>query len=100
MVGEGVLHEALKNPNISEIVIVNRKPLGIIHSRVKEILLPNFFDIGNKLNEVKTFDACLFCLGVSSVGMKKDLYEQLTYDLTLGFAKALINNNQIGRAHV
>ena len=93
MVGEGVLHEALLDKNVEQISVVNRRPVGYTDPRVKEIILPDFFNITHELEGIRDHDSCLFCLGVSSVGMDKDTYYQLTYTLTMNFARALINNN-------
>lgn len=93
MVGEGVLHEALQDSMVEKITVVNRRPVHYIHPKVEEIIIQDFLNIGEALSGLKEYDACLFCLGVSSVGMRKELYEQLTYDLTIQFAKAILVNN-------
>src|SRR5664279_584121 len=89
MVGEGVLHECLLSPDVDEVLVVTRRPTGIEHLKYSEYILNNFFDLSAVGNVFDDFDACFFCLGVSSVGMKKEEYEKMTYDLTIGFAKAL-----------
>ncbi len=93
MVGEGVLHEAINSPFVSQILVVNRKPCGVNHPKVNEFLLPDFLKPEEMRAAIKGYDACLFCLGVSSVGMNADEYKQKTYDLTLGFAKVLHEEN-------
>jgi uncharacterized protein YbjT (DUF2867 family) len=93
MVGEGVLHEAIQSPFVSQILVINRKPCGVSHPKVKEYLLPDFLKPEEMRETIKGYDACLFCLGVSSVGMKPDEYKQKTYDLTLGFANVLHDEN-------
>jgi len=95
MVGEGVLHEAIHSPFIKQILVINRKSCGISHPKVKEYLLADFLKPEELQHVVKGYDACLFCLGVSSVGMKPDEYKQKTYDLTLGFAKVLHEQNPL-----
>lgn len=95
MVGEGVLHECALNPDVEEILCVTRRPGNYRHSKKKEIVLENFFDVTPITQELKGYDACFFCLGVSSVGMKEPEYVRLTFDLTVGFAKRLseVNNS-------
>ncbi len=93
MVGEGVLHEAINSPFVSQILVINRKPCGVKHPKVMEYLLADFLKPEEIRDAIKGYDACLFCLGVSSVGMKADEYKQKTYDLTLGFAKILREEN-------
>ncbi len=95
MVGEGVLHECLLHEDVEQVLVVNRRPCGLVHPKLKEVLLPDFFQLKNIESELKGYDACFFCLGVSSVGMKEDEYSRLTYELTLNFAKTVssLNNN-------
>lgn len=97
MVGEGVLFECLQNPQVSEVLIVNRKHYELQHAKLKELIVPDFLQLGNFAEEVKGYDACFFCAGISSVGMKEEKYTQITYDTTLAFAKALaeVNNNMV-----
>ena len=93
MVGEGVMHECLKNPEITEVLIINRKPYGLTHSKLKEIIHSDFFDYSAIESQLIGYDACFFCLGVSSVGMNKDEYFKMTYTLTMHVAKALARHN-------
>ncbi len=93
MVGEGVLHEALLHPKIEAVLVVNRKPCGVVHPKLKEVICPDFFDLKPIEEQLKGYDACFFCLGVSSVGMKEPEYYKLTYTLTLGFAETLAQLN-------
>ena len=93
MVGEGVLHECLLSNHIAEVLVVNRRPCGITHPKLKEILHADFFDLSAIENGLKGYNACYFCLGVSSVGMPADTYYHLTYDLTLNFALMLSRLN-------
>lgn len=93
MVGEGVLHECLKHPLVEQVLIVSRKPLGVEHPKLKELIHTDFFDISAIEEQLKGYDACFFCLGVSSVGMQEPEYYRLTYTLTLGFAQTLARLN-------
>jgi nucleoside-diphosphate-sugar epimerase len=95
MVGEGVLFECLQNPNVSEVLIVNRRHYELQHPKLKELLVPDFRQLSNYAAQVTGYDACFFCAGVSSVGMKEEKYTLITYDTTLSFANSLlaVNNN-------
>lgn len=97
MVGEGVLHECLQHSLVDEVLIINRKPSGMQHPKLKEIIHADFFDITPIQDQLRGYDACFFCLGVSSVGMKEDEYYRLTYTLTLNFAGTLaaVNPNMV-----
>lgn len=94
MVGEGVLHECLTHPDVSEILLLNRKPSGIVHPKVKEILVPDFLDLSGLEGKISGYDACFFCLGVSSIGLSEEEYFKLSHTLTLGFGNLLVKTNQ------
>ena len=93
MVGEGVLQECLLSPDVEKVLVVSRRPYGITHPKLLEIIIQNFFDLSSIESSLSGYDACFFCLGVSSIGMKKELYKKMTYDLTMGFAKVLVKQN-------
>ncbi len=93
MVGEGVLHECLNDPRVEAVGIVNRTSTGIGHPKLTEILHADFFNFSPIEKELTGYDACFFCLGVSSVGMKEETYFKLTYTLTLHVASTLSRLN-------
>jgi len=94
MVGEGVLLECLHNDAVSEVLSVSRKPSGITHPKMKELLVADFTKMSDYESEVAHYDACFFCAGISSVGMSEEKFTQITYDTTLAFAKALLAVNE------
>ena len=93
MVGEGVLFECLQNPAVSEVLIISRRHYELVHHKLREIVLPNFFELAEYADALTEYDACFFCAGISSVGMKEDKFRYITYDTTLAFAKALLEAN-------
>ena len=93
MVGEGVLQECLQHPDVEAVLLVNRKPSGVAHPKLKEIIHQDFFDITTIEDQLKGYNACYFCLGVSSVGMKEPEYYKLTYTLTMNVAQTLSRLN-------
>jgi len=93
MVGEGVLHECLLSGEVEAVLVVTRKATGMAHPKLKELILPDFFDLSSVQSQLTGYNACFFCLGVSSLGISKEVYEKLTYDLTLGFAGVLAAHN-------
>lgn len=94
MVGEGVLHECLLHPQVESVLVINRKPCSVLHPKLKEIIHADFFDISPIAEQLTAYNACFFCLGVSSVGMKEPEYYRLTYNLTLNFAQTLSDQNK------
>jgi uncharacterized protein YbjT (DUF2867 family) len=93
MVGEGVLHECLLHRQVEAVLVINRKPCGVVHPKLKEIIHPDFFDLSATEDQLSGYNACYFCLGVSSVGMKEPEYYKLTYTLTLNVAQTLSRLN-------
>ncbi len=93
MVGEGVLHECLRSSEVQEVLVIGRKPSGTIHPKLKEITHADFLDLSSIADQLAPYDACFFCLGVSSVGMNEQSYSKVTYDLTLHMAEILADRN-------
>ena len=93
MVGEGVLLECLKAPEVEQVLVINRKPGGVSHPKLREIILNDFFNLAPIEQQLIGFHACFFCLGVSSAGMGKEEYRHITYDLTLNVAQLLAKLN-------
>jgi len=93
MVGEGVLLECLDNPEVAAVLIVNRRTAGIVHPKLKEIIHADFYNLNPIADQLTGYDACYFCLGVSSVGMKEPDYFKVTYTLTMHVAEILCPRN-------
>src|ERR1700761_1433115 len=93
MVGEGVLLECLADPRVARVLVVNRKPLGRTHPKLVEIVHGDFYDLSAIQSQLAGYDACFFCLGVSSVGMSEAEYARVTRDLTLEFGRTLARLN-------
>ncbi len=93
MVGEGVLHECIQHPDVENILVITRKSTGYTHPKVKEIIHADFSDFTRLKAQLKGYNACLFCLGVTSLGKKEPEYYELTYTLTMNFANTLASAN-------
>ena len=93
MVGEGVLIECLQHSQVEAVLVINRKPCGVIHPKLKEVIHKDFFDLSAIEDQLSGYNACYFCLGVSSVGMKEPEYYKVTYTLTLNVAQTLSKLN-------
>ena len=93
MVGEGVMYECLQREDVSEILVVGRRTCGYTHSKLKEVIHPDLYDLSPIEEQLKDYDACFFCLGMSSVGVKEPEFTKVTYDLTMHFATTLSKHN-------
>jgi len=93
MVGQGVLRECLLAPDVELVQTVGRTSTELRDAKLREIVAADLFDLPSYEGELSGFDACFFCLGVSSAGMKEDAYTHLTYDLTVAIAGKLARLN-------
>jgi uncharacterized protein YbjT (DUF2867 family) len=93
MVGQGVLRECLLDAEVSEVLIVGRTQTGRSHGKIREIVHKDLFDLNSIAPQLSGYDACFFCLGVSSVGMSEADYTLVTHDLTLAVAQVLAQQN-------
>ncbi|WP_158800438.1 epimerase [Pedobacter sp. L105] len=93
MVGEGVLFECLEHPDVKEVLLIGRKPYGMIHPKLKECIVPDFFKLDGLDDQLTGYDACFYCAGISSLGMDEPTYTYITYDTTLHFANKLLSLN-------
>src|SRR3982074_1595957 len=93
MVGEGVLLECLSHPAVEQVLVINRRPGGVSHLKLREIIHADFFDLAPIAPQLTGYNACFFGLGTSSVGMTTEAYRHITYDLTLNAGQLLARSN-------
>ncbi len=93
MVGEGVLHECLQDDRVEQVLSVSRKPCGVVHPKLKELIVADFFDLSAVADQLTGYNACFFCLGVSSIGVKEPEFYKLTHTLTMHMATVLSDRN-------
>jgi hypothetical protein len=93
MVGEGVVHECLLHPDVEQVLVIGRKPCGMSHPKLKEIIHKDFFNFSAIASQLSGYNACFFCLGVSSVGLSEEEYMKMTHTLTLHVASTLSKLN-------
>ncbi len=93
MVGEGVLHVCLERPDVESILVINRKPCGVQHPKLREIIRGDFYDLRPIEGQLKGYDACFFCLGISSIGISAEEYFKITYTLTMQMGETLSRQN-------
>ena len=93
MVGEGVLLEALASPDVERVLVLGRRSCGMTHPKLTEIVHPNLYDLSSIESQLAGYNACLFCLGSTSVGKTAEEYRRLTYDLTMHVAETLARLN-------
>jgi uncharacterized protein YbjT (DUF2867 family) len=93
MVGQGVWRECRLDPEVTAVLSIVRSLTGQQHPKLREIVHQDFLDFSSIESELSGFDACFFCLGVSSAGMSEASYRRITYDFTLAAARTLVKLN-------
>jgi len=97
MIGKGVLLECLDSDKIDKVLVINRQSINNSHPKLTEVLLNDFTKLTTIKDKLQGYDACFYCMGVSAVGMEKDIYIKITYDMTVVFANVLheVNPNMV-----
>jgi uncharacterized protein YbjT (DUF2867 family) len=93
MVGQGVLRECLLDPGVERVLAVGRSATGQKHDKLRELVHPDLTDYSSVAGDLSGYDACFFCLGVSSAGMSEADYRRVTYDIAVAAARALVEKN-------
>lgn len=93
MVGKAVLRQCLLDPDVESVLSIGRKGSGVSHPKLRDLVRPDMFDVDVDAGKLHGYDACFFCLGVSSLRMSEAEYTRLTYDLTLAWARMLARAN-------
>jgi uncharacterized protein YbjT (DUF2867 family) len=93
MLGRGVLRECLTDPRVEEVLVMGRSSVKLLDPKLREVLVPDLADLSAVADELSGYDACFFCLGVTSAGLDEATYTRLTYDLTVAAAEAVARRN-------
>jgi len=93
MIGQGVLRECLLDPDVASVLAIGRSSTGQKHPKLHELIHNDLHDYSSIENQLSGFDACIFCLGVSSVGMSEEDYRRVTYGITIAAAQTLVRLN-------
>jgi hypothetical protein len=93
MIGKGVLLEALDQSEIRSILVIGRKSCGIQHIKLKELIVQDFMDYSLVEDQLKGYNACYFCLGISATGLSEEKYHHITYEFTVHAAEILHSIN-------
>lgn len=93
MVGASALREALADPDVEMVLSVGRRSIGQQHPKLRELLIPDLFDFAAVEHQLTGYDACIWAIGISSVGLDETAYAKVTEELTLLWARALLRLN-------
>jgi uncharacterized protein YbjT (DUF2867 family) len=93
MVGQGVLKECIRTKHVQSVVTIGRTATGAASAKVNEIVHADLENYSGLERRLIGFDACFFCLGISSSLVRKTEYERVTYDITIAAAETLCRLN-------
>lgn len=93
MVGKGVLLECLDHDEVGEVLSLGRNPLQMDHPKLRELIHADFTDFSSVREQLKGYDGCFFCMGISSTGLREAEYKRITYDYTMALAGILVEQN-------
>ena len=93
MVGSGALREALADLEVEAVLSIGRSSCGVQHPKLRELLLRDLFEFDPVEDDLVGWDACIWALGISSVGLGERRYAEITENLTLLWARALLRLN-------
>ena len=93
MIGQGVLMECLESPDVESILVVNRRPGGLQHPKLEEVIHTDFGNFSALVQVFARYDTCFFCLGVTAVGLREEEYHKITYDIATKAAEAMLKAN-------
>jgi uncharacterized protein YbjT (DUF2867 family) len=93
MVGQGVVRECLLDEGVESVVSIGRRASGVTNPKFREVITEDLHDLSTYVDELAGVDACFYCLGQSSTGMKEDAYREVTFDLTMTAATGVARHN-------
>jgi uncharacterized protein YbjT (DUF2867 family) len=93
MIGQGVLRECLLDPDVEKVLTIGRSATGVQHPKLRELVHSDLWNYSSIEDQLRGFDACFFCLGVTSAGMSEADYTRITYGITVAAAETLARLN-------
>ena len=93
MVGQGVLRGCLQDPTVERVLAIGRSAAGQRHDKLRDLVVKDFADFSGVERDLAGYDACFFCLGITSAGMSEADYRRVTYDIALAAARTLVKLN-------
>ena len=93
MIGQGVLRECLLAPDVNRVLTIGRTVTGVQNAKLQEIAQADMWNYSSIEDQLRGFEACFFCLGVTSTGMSEADYSRVTYGITMAAAETLCRLN-------
>ena len=93
MVGRAALLQCLRDPDVEQVVTIGRTATAAREQKLCEIVHQDMLNYTGMEDSLSGFDACFYCLGVASSGMKEADYERVTYGFAVAAAEMLSHIN-------
>lgn len=93
MVGQGVLRECLLDPDVERVLTIGRSATGQRTEKLQEMVLKDLSDYSSIEAKLSGYDACFFCLGISSTGLSEGEYTRITHDIAVAAGQVLARIN-------
>ena len=89
MVGGYALRFALEDSAVVSVMAIGRRPLGISHPKLNEVIHQDFSDCSALAEPLSGQDAAIFCLGVYTGAVSDTQLREVTVDYPIEFARVL-----------
>jgi nucleoside-diphosphate-sugar epimerase len=93
MIGGLILNECLRRPEIKKVTSITRRPLGIKHDKLVEVIHQDFLDYTAIQEHFKDQDLCFYCIGVYTGQVPAKEFNTITIDFTKAFSETLRRNS-------
>jgi uncharacterized protein YbjT (DUF2867 family) len=93
MIGSGVLRECLLDPGVDRVLVIGRSSLGRTDEKLSELVLADLTSYEAVRDQLRDYDACFFCLGVTSTGISEQDYRRITHDIAVAAARTLVETS-------
>ena len=93
MIGQGAIKECLSDTEVESVLSVGRTSTGLQHEKLREVNHRDLQNLSTIEESLTGYDACFFCIGITSVSMTEPEYQRVTYDITLAVAQTLVKLN-------
>ncbi|MBE7635287.1 NAD(P)H-binding protein [Sneathiella sp. P13V-1] len=90
MIGGLVLDLCLETSEIKEVISLVRRPSGISHPKLHEIVVKDFLDLASHLENLKNVDLVFYCLGAYTGSGTSEELRRITVDMPAHLAETLI----------
>lgn len=89
MIGSIILKEAIASKEINKILLINKKPSGILHKKITEIIHDDFLDFSSIASSLRHIDIAYYCIGVYTGSVPADEFRMITVDILEAFSSTI-----------